>query len=74
MGYPTKMQLIKRKENEQWYVNVPFAIALAMDFQRGEVAEWVIADRENLIVHRQSAPAAAIDVKKKLLKDRSSKK
>ncbi len=27
LGYPTKMQLIKRKASEQWYVNFPSAVA-----------------------------------------------
>ena len=39
MGYPTKVQLIKRKDSEQWYVNFP-AVALAMEFQKGETIEW----------------------------------
>jgi hypothetical protein len=29
MGFPTKVQLIKRKESEQWYINFPSAIAQA---------------------------------------------
>jgi hypothetical protein len=30
MGYPTKVQLIKRRQSEQWYINFPAAIAQAM--------------------------------------------
>jgi len=37
MGYPNKVQIIRRKNCEQWYINFPSAIAQAMDFQRGEV-------------------------------------
>jgi len=33
LGYPTKVQLIKRKESEQWYINFPSAVARAMEFQ-----------------------------------------
>ena len=33
MGYPTKVQLIKRKESEQWYINFPSVGAPAMEFQ-----------------------------------------
>jgi hypothetical protein len=73
MGFPTKIQLIKRKESEQWYVNLPAAIAGAMDFGKSETVDWVIADRENLILHRHQAPPTQIDVKKKLGRDRSSK-
>lgn len=74
MGFPTKVQLIKRKESEQWYINFPSAVAQAMDFDKGEIVEWVVADRENLIMHRRDAPAVSIDVKKKLSKELSSKK
>jgi len=74
MGFPTKVQLIKRKESEQWYINFPSAVAQAMDFDKGETVEWVVADRENLIVHRRQVPKTSIDVKKKLSKDRSSAK
>jgi hypothetical protein len=74
MGCPTKVQLIKRKESEQWYINFPSAIAQAMDFKKGETVEWVVADRENLIMHRRNAPATEIDVKKKLSKELSSRK
>ena len=66
MGFPTKVQLIKRKESEQWYINFPSAVAQAMDFEKGETVEWVVADRENLIVHRREAPSTSIDIKKKL--------
>ena len=65
MGYPTKVQLIRRKASEQWYINFPAAIARAMDFQKGEIAEWIIADRGNLILHRPTVPPTPITLKKK---------
>ena len=52
MGYPTKLQLIKRQTSEQWYVNMPFAIAQAMNFQRGEIVEWSIESRKKLVLTR----------------------
>jgi len=42
MGYPTKVQLIKRKDSEQWYINFPSAVAQAMEFERGEVVERLL--------------------------------
>jgi len=60
MGYPTKVQLIKRKESEQWYVNFPAAIAQAIEFQRGEVVEWFVEDKANLVLHRTSAPPSRL--------------
>jgi hypothetical protein len=64
MGYPTKVQLIKRKASEQWYINFPSAVAQAMEFGRGEVVEWLIEDKETLVLHRPEAPARKL--KKKL--------
>jgi hypothetical protein len=68
MGAPTKVQLIDRKDSQQWYVNFPAAIAQAMDFQRGETMEWFIEDRQFLILKRQSVPAAPVSIKKKDLR------
>jgi hypothetical protein len=65
MGYPTKIQLIKRKESEQWYINFPAAIAQAMEFERGEVVEWTIEDKGLLALKRQKIPPSLL--KKKLL-------
>src|SRR3981081_4528986 len=45
MGFPTKVQLIKRKASEQWYINFPSAIAQAMEFVRGETVEWIVEDK-----------------------------
>jgi len=42
MGYPTKVQVIKRSKSEQWYVNFPAAVAQAIEFKQGEVVEWLI--------------------------------
>jgi hypothetical protein len=57
MGYPTKVQLIKRKKSEQWYINFPAAIAQAMEFERGETFEWIIENKECLVLHRQKVPS-----------------
>ena len=46
MGYPTRVQLIKRKASEQWYINFPSAVARAMEFKRSELVEWIIEDKE----------------------------
>lgn len=67
MGFPTKVQLIKRKRSEQWYINFPSAIAQAMEFEKGEVVEWIIEDKEQLVLRRLDAPPSAF--KKKVQKD-----
>jgi hypothetical protein len=55
MGFPTKIQLIKRAKSEQWYINFPSAIAQAMEFDRGEVVEWIIEDKQRLILKRDDS-------------------
>jgi hypothetical protein len=56
MGFPTKVQLIKRKASEQWYVNFPSAIAQAMEFEKGEIVEWIIEDKGLLALKRRDIP------------------
>ncbi len=64
MGYPTKIQLIKRAKSEQWYINFPSAVAQAMEFERGEIVEWLIDDHQRLVMVRKDESIAAL--KKKL--------
>jgi hypothetical protein len=66
MGYPTKIQLIKRAKSEQWYINFPSAIAQAMEFERGEVAEWLIDNHQRLVLQRSDQAVSSL--KKKLKK------
>ena len=67
MGYPTKVQLIKRQKGaDQWYINFPSAVAEAMDFEKGETVHWHIEDKANLVLHREATPANPVTVKKKL--------
>jgi hypothetical protein len=65
MGYPTRVQLIDRKESQQWYINFPAPLAQAMEFEKGEVIEWVIQDKHTLVLHRTQAQAAGAGPAKK---------
>lgn len=64
MGYPTKVQLIKRKASEQWYINFPSAVAQAMQFQRGETVEWIIEDKSQLVLKRHEVTTATVKKKR----------
>lgn len=66
MGYPTKVQLIERKDSQQFYINFPAPLAQALEFAKGEVVEWTIADKQHLILSRTVVPPDAVDLKKKL--------
>jgi hypothetical protein len=48
MGFPAKVQLIQRKDSQQWYINFPSAVAQAREFQRGEIVEWIVEDKNRL--------------------------
>lgn len=63
MGFPTKIQLIKRAKSEQWYINFPSAVAQAMEFDKGETVEWIIENKNKLILKRTTTND---DIKKKL--------
>jgi hypothetical protein len=65
MGCPTRVQRIDRKNSQQWYINFPAPVAQAMQFQKGEVCEWIIDNKQYLILKRQQVPASPIDAKKK---------
>jgi hypothetical protein len=60
MGFPTKVQLIQRKDSQQWYINFPSAVAQAMEFARGEIVEWIIEDKNRLLLRRRKTPATAL--------------
>jgi hypothetical protein len=64
MGFKTKVQSIKRKNSEQWYINFPSALAQAMEFQQSENVEWLVSDKEHLILRRPEAPPDPIIIKK----------
>lgn len=55
MGFPTKIQLIKRTASEQWYINFPSAVAQAMEFEKGETVEWVIEDKKKMVLQRSES-------------------
>jgi hypothetical protein len=67
MGFPTKVQLIKRQESQQWYINFPSAVAQAMEFTKGEAVQWTVADKGHLILSRDVVPPDPVDLKKKAL-------
>jgi len=60
MGYPTKIQQVKRGEaGDQWYVNLPTVLAHAMDFQKSETVEWTLQDKNTLILRRRKGEPSA---------------
>jgi len=54
VGFKTKVQVIQRRESQQWYINFPSACAQMMNFRKGEVVEWEITDDGRLILRRSA--------------------
>ena len=59
MGFKTKVQLIKRRESQQWYINFPSACAQMINFRKGEVVEWNITPTGDLMLRRQTTERKA---------------
>ncbi len=60
MGYFTKLQVIERKNNtRQYYLVCPAPLAQALELEKGEDIEWVVQDKQTLIV-RRAAPSKAL--------------
>ncbi len=59
MGFKTKVQLISRKNSQQFYVNFPSACAQMMGLQKGEVVEWVLNEDGSLLLKRPSRQGGA---------------
>ena len=57
MGYVTKVQVIKRaNDTRQFYLICPAPLAQALGMEQGESIEWVVDDRNTLILRRTPAP------------------
>ncbi len=54
MGYGCKVQKIQRKTQNTYYVNLPAAIAEALEIEKGESLEWFIEDRNTLVLRRKN--------------------
>ena len=52
MGYKTKIQLIQRKDSQQWLFNIPAAIGAALELKKGETLDLAIRNRDCLVVRR----------------------
>ena len=53
MGYLSKVQLIERaNRTRQFYLICPAPLAEALELQKGELVEWIIEDRNTLVLKR----------------------
>jgi antitoxin component of MazEF toxin-antitoxin module len=61
MGYKTKIQKVSRPTNNSFYVNLPAAIAEAIEVEKGELFEWIVNDRNTLILKRRELKESFIN-------------
>jgi bifunctional DNA-binding transcriptional regulator/antitoxin component of YhaV-PrlF toxin-antitoxin module len=52
MGYKVKIQKVDRPTNRSYYVNLPVALAESIDVEKGEEFEWIVEDRNTLVLQR----------------------
>jgi hypothetical protein len=56
MGYVSKVQVIQRNSNgqKQYYLICPAPLAQALDMEKGETIEWIVEDKQTLIIKRHT--------------------
>ena len=60
MGYLTKLQVIERSNGtRQFYVICPAPLAESLELDKGEEVEWVVEDRNTLVLRRVPPVASA---------------
>jgi bifunctional DNA-binding transcriptional regulator/antitoxin component of YhaV-PrlF toxin-antitoxin module len=53
MGYITKVQVIERaNQTRQYYFICPAPLAQALELEKGEEIDWVVEDRNSLVLRR----------------------
>ncbi len=52
LGYLTKIQKVKRPTNQSFYVNLPSAVAQSMNIKKGETFEWLVENKNLLLLKR----------------------
>lgn len=66
MGYHTKVQVIERaNQTRQYYLICPAPLAQALELAKGEEIDWVVEDRNHLVLRRVSPTGAKVGRKKR---------
>ncbi|NCC61317.1 MAG: hypothetical protein EOM12_10340 [Verrucomicrobiae bacterium] len=55
MGYKVKLQKIDRPTNKSFFVGVPVVSAESIELEKGEEFEWLIEDKNTMILRRVNA-------------------
>jgi bifunctional DNA-binding transcriptional regulator/antitoxin component of YhaV-PrlF toxin-antitoxin module len=61
MGYLTKVQVIERaNQTRQYYLICPAPLAQALELEKGEEIDWVVEDRNHLVLRRVHQTASKL--------------
>jgi hypothetical protein len=61
MGYLTKVQVIERaNQTRQYYLICPAPLAQALELEKGEEIDWVVEDRNHLVLRRVRETASKL--------------
>jgi hypothetical protein len=52
VGYLVKIQKVDRPTNRSYYLNFPVALAEALVVKKGEEFEWLVEDKNTLVLQR----------------------
>lgn len=52
MGYNVKLQKVSRPTNNSFFVNIPVVLVASMELEKGEVFEWLLEDKNTLVLRR----------------------
>ena len=52
MGYTVKIQKVNRPTNTSYYLSFPSALAQLLDVTKGEEFEWVVEDKNLILLKR----------------------
>ena len=64
IGYAIRVQKVERPTNRSYYVNLPVVLAEAMQIEKGEAMEWLVEDKNLLLLCRkQKKPPRKLRVK-----------
>ncbi len=53
MGYKVKLQKVSRPTNNTFFVTVPVVLVDAMELVKGEEFEWLLEDKNTLVLRRK---------------------
>ena len=57
MGYVIKVQKVDRPTNRSYYLNLPVVLAESLDIAKGDEFEWLVEDKNTLLLARVTKKA-----------------